>query len=247
MKNLKQLVVQEYSSPLAQKFYIEAAWAGLWGSEEILIKRYFKPKSKILDIGCGTGRTTIPLFKMGYDVVGIDITPMMIENAKKIAQSKNLKINYKVGNAINLKFENESFDNAIFSFNGWTQIPERENRQKALNEVWRILKFGGYYIFTAHAREMRGFAFFWIQQWIKLFILKPFGFRIDEIEFGDRFFTREGDGTRFQKQYIHIPSVKDVLRQIERAGLKLIYSGQGSQIYDKNQPEYPPMFYVCQK
>ncbi len=135
----------------------------------------------------------------------------------------------------------------FFSNSGWTQIPGRKNRQKALDEVHRILKAGGTFIFTAHIRQIRGFTLFWTKQWIKLFILKPLGFKIDEIEFGDRFFERSSKGTPFLKQYIHIPSAKRVLKQIKYAGFKLIYMECHSTISDKNPMKFSPMFYVCKK
>ncbi|MCK4554636.1 class I SAM-dependent methyltransferase [Candidatus Parcubacteria bacterium] len=251
MADIKEEVIKEFSSEITQKMYIKKAEAGLWGSEKFLVKKYFKPKSKILDIGCGTGRTTIPLFKLGYKVIGIDITPAMIKNAKKIATAKGFDIKYEVEDATQLQYDDNSFDNAIFSNNGWTQISGTENRIKALKEIYRILKSGGYYIFTAHTRKIKGLAIFWAKQWIKFYILKPLGFKIDEINFGDRFFKRESGGIRFnQKQYIHIPSIKEVKKQISEAGFDLAHMQRSKRvniISTKDKIQLPPMFYVCRK
>lgn len=246
--NLKKHIINEFSSKVTQDLYVKKAEKGLWKSEEILIKKYFKPKSSILDIGCGTGRTTIPLHKLGYKVTGIDITPAMIKNAQKIAKSKKLKINYKIGDATDLKFKEASFDNALFSFNGWTQIPGKEKRQRALKEIFRILKPGGYFIFTSHLRKIRGYTIFWILHWIKFYILKPLGFKIKEVDFGDRFFDREGtDKPCNQKQYIHIPSLKNVKEQIANVGFDLVFIARSNTISPEETGEAPPMFYVCKK
>ncbi len=147
-KTLKEHVITKFSLKATQEWYVKKAESGLWGSEEIMTRKYFKPKSTILDIGCGTGRTTIHLHKLGYKVTGIDITPEMINNAKVIAKLKKLKIKYEIGDATDLIYKKFSFDNALFSFNGWTQIPGGKNRLKALSEIYRVLKPDGHFIFT---------------------------------------------------------------------------------------------------
>lgn len=245
--DLKEHVMKEFGSEPAQRFYREKAEEGLWPPEKFLIKKYFKPKSSILDIGCGTGRTTIPIFKQNHKVTGIDITPEMIENAKKIASSKKLKIKYELGDATNLELKNNSFDNALFSNNGWTQIPGQENRLKALKEVNRILKPKGVFIFTTHVRTFKGYFWFWTWQWVKLYILKPLKFPIDEEEWGDRFFKRESSSSLpyNKKQYIHIPTAEKVKEQIAQSEFKLVYYEMGNKIAKTNK--YYPMFYVCQK
>ena len=262
MKNLQKHIIDEFSSDITEDRYLKAAEAGLWQSEEILIRKYFKTGSTILDIGCGTGRTTIPLHELGYKVLGVDITPKMIENAKKIADSKSLNIRYEIGDATKLKYQDSSFDNALFSNNGWSQIPGKDNRLKALKEIYRVLKPGGYYISTTHIRKLKGsYVIFWIKQWIRFFILKPLGFNIDEVDFGDRFFIRETTaGKRLkQKQYIYIPTIEELKKQIDLSGFKLIYMGsmkslsqEDSQarratLSSKEHCDFSPILYVCRK
>jgi len=250
MQKLQEHIIKEFGSPKAQEFYIAKATAGLWKSEEILLKKYLAPDAKVLDIGCGTGRTTIPLHLMGYSVVGIDITPEMVASAKRIAREKELQISYEVGDATHLRFPDESFDATLFSNNGWTQIPERKRRALALREVFRVLRSSGVFIFTTHVRQWRGFFFFWLTQWIKLYVLKPFGFSVDEEEWGDRFFNKEtsakSDIPHYDRQYIHIPSVTEVRRDIARAGFALEFTARASKISGEVR-KYSPMFYVCRK
>ncbi|MAF34271.1 methyltransferase type 11 [Candidatus Woesearchaeota archaeon] len=242
--NLKKLVVDEFSTVEAQEVYFEKGTQGLWGSERALVKKYFPKKCKVLDIGCGTGRTTLDLHKMGYKVTGVDLTPMMIENANIIARQQKQKIPYEVGDATKLRFKDNSFDAALFSNNGWTQIPGSKNRLKALQEARRVLKPDGVFWFTTHRKTYRGFTLFWIGQWLKQYVAKPLGFKILEEEFGDRFFEREAGGT-FNKQYIHIPSLQAVRSQIEEAGFELVLNANAREIFKKQEQLFPPMMYVC--
>ncbi|MDD4332587.1 MAG: methyltransferase domain-containing protein [Patescibacteria group bacterium] len=251
---LQNKIIEEFGSDATQANYVKKVDRGLWDSEKILIDKYFQTGCSILDIGCGTGRTTISLFKLGYKVSGVDITPEMIQNAQKIAKEKNLNISYEVGDAAKLKYADNSFDNAIFSNNGFGQIPGSEKRQNALKEIYRVLKPGGCFILVAHARFKGDISRFWIKNWLKIYILKPLGFKIEELEFGDYIFERYINDIKIGRtQFMHIANAKNLKKQIEMAGFKIIFSGRENKITTENLHDrdnvydFAPMFYVCKK
>ena len=120
---------------------------GLKDLEDKLIRRYFTGLgSRVLDVGCGYGRTTKPLKDLGYDVVGIDVVPRMIETAKQ----KHPETDFRLMSATHINFPDNSFDYAPFSFNGLDYIYPKSRREEALAEMHRVLKSGGKLILTSH-------------------------------------------------------------------------------------------------
>lgn len=112
--------------------------------EKVLIEKYFK--SPVLDLGCGVGRTTKYLHDKKFNVTGVEIIEEMVKKAKEIYP----KIDFKVGNACKLKFNDNSFKTVFFSFNGLDYIFPEQNRIKALREIERVLMKNGHFIFSSH-------------------------------------------------------------------------------------------------
>lgn len=80
--------------------------------EAEFIDRIAKPRgyNKVLDIPCGTGRLSIELAKIGYDITGIDFNPNAIKKAEARAKELNLSnTNWIVGDMRNIIYK-EDFD-----------------------------------------------------------------------------------------------------------------------------------------
>ena len=133
-----------FDNPKAVEIYTKKT--ELFPIEEKLFHEHLSNPQRILDIGCGTGRTTTYLNLMGHHVTGIDIAKLMIEKARSIHPD----IDYRVMDATNLEFEDRSFDAALFSFNGLDCLYPVSKRTEALKEVHRVLRNGGVFIYSSH-------------------------------------------------------------------------------------------------
>ncbi|MBQ4145742.1 MAG: class I SAM-dependent methyltransferase, partial [Clostridia bacterium] len=61
--------------------------------EKVFRKFGIKPEL-VLDLGCGTGNITVPMAKRGYDMIGLDASPEMLEIATQKSKAENLDILY---------------------------------------------------------------------------------------------------------------------------------------------------------
>jgi SAM-dependent methyltransferase len=108
----------------------------------------FNKQTKILDIGCGTGRHDRELTKRGYQVTGIDLSESQLNRAKELAAENKLNINYQVQDARKLKFSNE-FDLVIMLCEGSFPLMETdEMNYQILQNATKALKDNGKIIFT---------------------------------------------------------------------------------------------------
>jgi ubiquinone/menaquinone biosynthesis C-methylase UbiE len=98
----------------------------------------FKDK-KVLDVGCGNGYVLSHYAKEGANVFGVDITQAGIHLCNKRFDYLDLKGDFRVADAQSLPFQNDTFD-CVCSMGVLHHVP---NTQKALDEIWRVLKPGG--------------------------------------------------------------------------------------------------------
>lgn len=103
-----------------------------------------------LDIGCGTGNYTHELNKQGLQLIGIDPSAKMLEQAKL----KNYNIDWRMGTAENTDMPHNFADGVIgtLTIHHWTDL------QKGFSEIQRVLKpQGKVVIFTSTPEQMKGY------------------------------------------------------------------------------------------
>lgn len=83
---------------------------------------------------------------MGADVLGIDLSTNMIRAARQRLPA----IDFRVGNAEALEFDDESFDLVLFAFNGLDYLHPKVSRLNAIGEVRRVLRPKGRFILSHH-------------------------------------------------------------------------------------------------
>jgi len=94
---------------------------------------------KIIDIGAGSGRYSLSLYDMGYDVTAVEL----VKHNLKYITMKKPNIKAFLGNALDLsRFDSESFD-CIIMFGPIYHLHSTDEKVKALNEAKRILKKDG--------------------------------------------------------------------------------------------------------
>lgn len=203
---------------------------GLWNSEKIMFEKYINKSDKILDIGCGAGRTTINLYKLGYkNIIGVDLSTNLIEYAQNYVKKNNLDIDFKNGDATNLEYEDNTFDVVIFSYNGMQCIPGKKNRDNVLKEVYRVLKPGGLYIFTAHNRDDSGkFQYVWEEEKIKW----ENGVQDEILEmYGDRY-SEDRTG---RLCFVHFSSIEEMIDFVHQQNFEVLEYKKNTDIAEENE------------
>lgn len=124
------------------------------------IQKFLQPGVKILEVGAGTGRYSIELAKMGYDVTAVDLTPKHVEIMKE--KAKKLK-NFRcmIADALDLKmFKDKSFD-IVLNFGPMYHLFNKKDKNQAIKETLRVAKKGAICMFAyiSNASLMPGFGF----------------------------------------------------------------------------------------
>lgn len=111
----------------------------------MLSRSQIAASSRVLEIGSGNGNAAIGIAReTGCEVVGVDLSSTHVQNSlKKAEEYPSLRLSFHKASAINLPFDESSFTHT------WSQgtLYHIHERQKALQEIYRVLQKGGIFAF----------------------------------------------------------------------------------------------------
>ena len=111
----------------SEKFYIEQAHAG---------------GGRVLELGCGTGRMTIPIAQRGADIVGADLSPSMLQRARAKAAAAGLELELVIADMRRFDFGTR-FSSILIPGNSLLHLLTIEDLRRCFACVRRHLSRGG--------------------------------------------------------------------------------------------------------
>lgn len=116
--------------------------AGLFAWERKLVDRFVRPGTRVLVIGCGSGRDVIPLVERGCQVTGIDPADGALRLLARILRKRGFEAALIEGFFEDVVVSRR-FDVVIFSYYCYSYIPESRRRIEALQRAAALLDAGG--------------------------------------------------------------------------------------------------------
>ncbi|WP_306357742.1 MULTISPECIES: bifunctional 2-polyprenyl-6-hydroxyphenol methylase/3-demethylubiquinol 3-O-methyltransferase UbiG [unclassified Nocardia] len=155
-----------------------SAWADSWWDTDSKMNplksfnplrfAYFDPYAadgwkgvRVLDVGCGGGYTTEFLHARGSVVSGVDVSPKLVAAARQHAEQTGKDIDYRVGAA-----EALPFDDAAFDIVTCVDVLEHvQSPRAAVAEIHRVLRPGGLFMYdTINRTFMSRIMMIWLPE-----------------------------------------------------------------------------------
>lgn len=122
--------------------------------EAILQLLQLEPGERVADICCGHCRHLLPLMRAGLEMVGLDVSAMMLHVATELGHEDGLSPRLVQGVAQMLPFADGTFDAALNLFNSMGYMDDAQNRQM-LAEIARCLRPGGRFLLDTRNKKFQ--------------------------------------------------------------------------------------------
>lgn len=226
---------REEPKEVLQELEVHAGWIGHFrGSENEpfydqafdWIAQRFGPAAseRVLDAGCGSGTKTLHLARRGYQVLGLDLSHAMLQQASAAAETAGVaaRVEFRQADLTNLALPSQSVRRALC----WGVLMHIPDVEKAVAELARIVEPGGMLIVSEgnrrslHAIMMRVLKRLFGQR--AEVLSRPSGLEFWEQTASGRFMTRQAD-------------IPWLIREFRKHGLTLDtrHAGQFSEIFTR--------------
>lgn len=148
----------------------------------------------VLDFGCGNGRFTNRLESLKAEkVIGVDISPSMIDLAKQ--EDSNSHVEYHANPDNSLSFLADNSIDVVMANLVFMMSPSKEEVSKAMKEIHRVLKPGGTFAFLiTHPAFIERGAHDYRNEFDE-----PFNYRVEGKPY--KFILRKADGTEVDEDF----------------------------------------------
>ena len=120
---------RQYFDEVYLKYFLEKQNEELTEKQVDFIARFFSKDSRLLDAGCGIGRHSIKLGERGFDVLGVDSSPLYVDIARKKIKEKNLKnVRCEVLDLRDMHFEN-IFNGVLSMWSSFGYFDDKTNER----------------------------------------------------------------------------------------------------------------------
>lgn len=157
---------EEYTTEFVSRWDELIDWRRRYEAEGGFFHRILRDcgSQRVLDIACGTGFHTVTLSMAGFDVTGADGSANMLAKAEENAQRFELgdiPLIEAEWTSLSSAFPQDSFDAIVCLGNAFTHLFDEDDRRKALQEIYSLLKDDGVAIIDQRNYDMildKGFA-----------------------------------------------------------------------------------------
>jgi 2-polyprenyl-3-methyl-5-hydroxy-6-metoxy-1,4-benzoquinol methylase len=101
---------------------------------------WFGPGQRVLDVATGEGRNAVWLARAGCDVTGMDISPLAIEKARRLAADDGVNVRFEVADLREWVWQADAFDAVVSVF---IQFAAPGERARMFDGFWTTLRPGG--------------------------------------------------------------------------------------------------------
>jgi ubiquinone/menaquinone biosynthesis C-methylase UbiE len=141
------------STEIATRYDNQLAGSAMFVADQQFAEKHFDRPGRLLDLGCGTGRTLLAFARRGFWTLGVDLSEPMLKIAAEKALAAGIKVQLLKANIVELdSLADQSFDYVTCFFSTLGMVIGAAQRRRVIDHVYRLLRPGGKFVLHVHNR-----------------------------------------------------------------------------------------------